>query len=212
MRLGEYNYVYDAESCFGRGGDAYQHTHTRNQEESSMKEIMKKRIFALVGIVGLLGLLVPATVFSVEDTVTCTVSAQVVSLEVVSDGIVAYGALALGTTANTTPTGLDQSQYIYNDGGVTEDYFIKSSDASRTSGLTWELVEGSPGLNQFKHEWSSTGGAPWTAMNASNGYSTYLTSIIPGVTVLLDLQITMPSTTTDAQEHTITVTVMATEH
>ena len=207
-----YNYDDAVESCFGRGGDAYQNTHTRNQEESSMKERMKKRIFALVGIVALLGLLVPATVFSVEDTVTCTVSAQVISLDILDDGTVAYGALALGASTNTTPSGVDDHQHIENDGGVPEDFWIKSSDAIRAGGTLWQLVESTPGHNQFKHEWSSTGGAPWTAMNASNDYSTFLGPVNPGVVVQLDLQITMPATTDDYQVHTITVTVMATEH
>jgi hypothetical protein len=174
---------------------------------------MKRRVLALLMALCIVALVLPAAVLAADEgVVVCTVSGVIVSLGLVSDGTIAYGSLALGASTNTTPTGVDESQYVTNNGTVVEDFFIKSSDATRGGGTTWELVETSPGHNQFKHEWSSTGGPPWTAMNASNDYGAYVGPVDPEVTVLLDLQITMPGTTDDYLEHTITVTVMATEH
>jgi hypothetical protein len=174
---------------------------------------MKRRILALVVALLIVALVLPAAVFGADEgVVVCTVSGVIVSLGLVSDGTVDYGSLALGASANTTPTGVNESQHVTNNGTVAEDFFIKSSDATRGGGTTWELVIDPPTHNEFMHEWSSTGGPPWTAMNASNDYGAYVGPVNPGITVQLDLQITMPSTTDDYLEHTITVTVMATEH
>ena len=172
---------------------------------------MKRRLLALVLVVALLSLLLPALVFADTEMVICTVSPYLVSLTIVSDGNVAYGTLALGATANTTTADLDQGQYILNDGTVAADYTIKSGDAYGTPTKTWDLVTTTPGYNEFKHEWSTTGGPPWTAMAADNNYSTFVGPVSPEVTILLDLQITMPGTTDDYVEHGIAVTVMATE-
>jgi len=173
---------------------------------------MKRRILALVVVVGLLALLLPAIVFA-DDTqlVICTVSAYLVSLTV-TDGDVAYGALALGATANTTTAGLNQTQTVYNSGTVTEDFTIKSGDAYGSLGKTWDLVTAGPNYNEFTHEFSTTGGSSWTAMPGDNTYTTLAGPVAPAVTIILDLQITMPSSTDDYPEHGIAVTVMATEH
>jgi len=176
-----------------------------------MEEKMKKRVLALVVVVALLGLLLPAIVFADTEIVICTVSAYLVSLTV-TDGDVAYGALTLGATANTTTADLDQTQTVYNSGTVTEDFTIMSGDAYGTPEKTWDLVTTTPGYNEFKHEFSTTGGSSWTALPADNSYTTLAGPVAPAVTTILDLQITMPSTTDDYVEHGIAVTVMATEH
>ena len=173
---------------------------------------MKRRVLALVVVVALLGLLLPAIVFADTEIVICTVSAYLVSLTV-TNGTVAYGNLALGATANTTTAALNQTQTVYNSGTVPEDFTIMSGDAYGTPDKTWDLVTTTtPGYNEFKHEFSTTGGPPWTAMPDDNSYTTLAGPVAPAVTVLLDLQITMPWTTDDYVEHGILVTVMATEH
>jgi hypothetical protein len=173
-----------------------------------MKEKMKKRILALIVVLALVGALVPAILFAAEDTVTCTVSAYLVSVTV-SDGDVAYGALEVGTSKSTLVAGLNDQQTATNDGTVTEDFSIKSSDATRGGGTNWTLVTGTPGFNEFKHEFSTDSSFPGTAL--TNSYTSLATSVATSGSEDFDLQITMPGSTDDYLEHTITVTVLATQ-
>ena len=167
---------------------------------------MKSKILALIVVLALVGALVPAILFAAEDTVTCTVSAYLVSVNV-TDGGVAYGALEVGTSSSTLD--LTDTQTATNDGTVAEDFSIKSSDATRGGGTTWTLVTGTPGNNEFKHEFSTTGSFPGTAMTTS--YTSLATSIAISGHQDFDLKITMPGSTNDYLEHTITVTVLATQ-
>lgn len=169
---------------------------------------MKRRILALVVALALLALVVPATVFAAETvTVSCTVSSYGVSVTVV-DGDVDYGSLPLG--GNTTTLDLADTQTVTNNGTVTEDFYIKSSNAIRGGGTDWMLVQGSsPGLNEFSHWWSVDNGFSFTTMH--NDYSQFGWDVAVGAWKDLDLLIIMPSTTDDYLEHSITVTIMAVE-
>jgi hypothetical protein len=168
---------------------------------------MKKRILALVAVLALVGALVPAIVFAVEGTVTCTVSAFLVSVTV-TDGNVAYGALEVGTSESTLD--LTDTQTAFNSGTVAEDFNIKSSNATGSS-QDWTLVTGTPGNNEFKHEFSIDSGSHWTAM--SNSYTSLITDVAAtSGSEPFDLRITMPGSTTDYLGHTITVTVEAVQH
>jgi hypothetical protein len=168
---------------------------------------MKKRILAVVAVLALVGALLPAIVFAADTgTVSCTVSAVLVSVTV-TDGSVAYGTLALNTTKSTLAAELNDRQTATNSGTVAENFTIKSSNATRISGTNWTLVTGTPSLNEFKHEFSTNGSFPGTAM--TNSYTTLKTNVLSGSNQTFDLRITMPGSTTDYLEHTITVTVMA---
>ena len=162
---------------------------------------MKRRILSLLVALALVALVVPAAVFAAEDTVTCTVTAVLVSVTV-SDGDVAYGTLALG--ASKKASALGDTQTVTNNGTVIEDFYIKSSNATRDGGTTWHL--GIPGHNEFTHRWD-TGVATWNPMGDS--YNLMTMDVWPGNSVSLDLQIDMPSSTDDYLEHSITVTVLA---
>jgi hypothetical protein len=169
---------------------------------------MKRRILALVVALALVALVVPAAVFAADTgTVTCTVTATLVSVTV-TDGNVTYGALALG--ANTTTLALADTQTATNDGTVAEDFNIKSSNATRGGGTNWTLVTTTPGSNEFKHEFSTNGGSGWTAMTTS--YQTLKSNVLSSSNQTFDLRITMPSSTTDYLQHTITITVQAVQH
>jgi hypothetical protein len=166
---------------------------------------MKKRILAIIAIVALMGVLLPATISAdTTGTVTCTVTAVLVSVTV-TPGSVAYGTLALG--ANTTTLALAATQTAINSGTVAENFTIKSSNATRAGGTNWTLVTTTPGSNEFKHEFSTNSGGVWTAMTTS--YTTLKTNVAVSSNQTFDLRITMPSSTSDYLEHTITVTVMA---
>jgi C1A family cysteine protease len=122
----------------------------------------------------------------------------------VTPSTIAYGTVALGASKNTTP---GQQLSVTNNGGVTADFSIKSSDATRIGGTNWTLVMGTPGLNEFKHEFSTNSGSNWTAL--MTGYQSLATGIAPNATQAFDLQITMPTSTTDYAEHTIIITILA---
>jgi len=132
------------------------------------------------------------------------VSEGVVSV-VVTPSTIAYGTLALEMSQDTVTLG--QQLTVTNNGDLIVDFSIKSSDATRDGGTTWELVTGTPGHNEFKHEFSTTGSFPGTTLTTS--YQSLATGKAPGATQTFDLQITMPSSTTDYLEHTITITILA---
>jgi C1A family cysteine protease len=132
-----------------------------------------------------------------------TVSEGLVSVTV-TPSTIAYGTVALGTSKNTTP---GQHLTVTNNGGTTANFFIKSSNATRDGGTNWTLVTATPGNNEFKHEFSTNSGSTWTAL--ITGYQSLATGIAPNATQVFDLQITMPSSTTDYLEHTIVITILA---
>ena len=173
---------------------------------------MIRRVLAFVVVVALLGLLVPAVVLSDTDIIYCTVSGYMVSLTI-DPASVAYGVVPFQAAANTTATGLNQTQTVTNSGTVTEDFNIMSGDAYGSPSETWDLVTtATPGVNEFKHEFSTTGGSSWTAMPDDNSYTALAGSVAPTGEISLDLRITMPWSTDDNVAHGIAVTVMAIEH
>ncbi len=184
---------------------------------------MKKRVLALVGVAALVGLLLPAVVFSAEDTVICTVSAYLVAV-VVTPGTVDYGALQLEQTKNTAkydatnnPDGMNtpQTQYIENTGTVDENFQIKTSDALGI-GL-WRLDPVFPFEDEFTHAYNMQGTAPYNGSGTisfakwevANTYVAAGTTTAPTGHNYLELEIGMPTWVSDYQSHTITVTVMA---
>ncbi|MDQ3094215.1 MAG: hypothetical protein M3Q70_03515 [bacterium] len=147
--------------------------------------------------------------------VSATVTPQNISVSV-SDGTVAYGVLTLNSAQNTTASGVNDTQVATNDGNVTEDFNISSTDA--TSGTTWTLA-GTAGANQYTHAFCNTGsGAPdvcdatptWN--NLANAYNTLKTAVAPAGTNRFDLRINTPTTSTDFVQKTVTVTIQAVQN
>jgi hypothetical protein len=187
---------------------------------------MKRRTLALLVALSLVAVMLPAAVFAAEGTVTCTVSATLVSITV-EDGNVDYGALDLGETKNTalydethnaygmtTP----QTQNITNTGNVNVDLWISSSDA--IGATNWTLSTTTVSANEFALGWydSATpyvGGEAigFTSFGGTAGVSFGMANsggnVTPGDSRYLELEIDMPSETTDYGEHAITVTVEA---
>jgi len=170
---------------------------------------MKRRILALIAVLALVGVFIPAIVFATDTgTVTCTVSSIPVLVSVnVTDGNVTYGSLALG--ANITTIALNDTQTARNNGNVVEDFIIRSSNATRTAGTNWTLVSTPPGNNQFNHQVSVNQGSSWISMNVSPYFAM---DVAVNGSQTFDLRITMPGSTTDYLEHTITVTIIAVQH
>ena len=185
---------------------------------------MKRRILALLVALALVALVVPAAVFAADtDAVSCTVSVFLVSVTV-TPGSVAYGTLALGATNNTAkydathnPDGMatPQTQTITNTGTVNEDFGIRTSGAVGT--IDWTLHATTPNVNIFTHaysvadtEYTGTETITFTNWSASAASVPVATSVAPAGVKYLELEIGMPTSVTDAGNHTITVTVLAT--
>lgn len=148
-------------------------------------------------------------------TVSATVTPQNISVAV-SDGTVAYGTLDLSSSQSTISSGINDTQVATNDGNVTEDFNIRSTDA--TGGTTWTLA-GSIGADQYTHSYCNTGGgapdpcdsgATWNAMSTS--YNTLTTAVAPAGTNRFDLQIGTPSSSSDFVQKSITVTIQAVQN
>ena len=185
---------------------------------------MKKRVFTLIAVLILVGALVPAVVFAAETgTVTCTVSAVLVSVSV-APGTVGYGTVNLGTVKNTAQFGsfnpngssTPQTQNITNTGSGTQNYNIKSSNAIGVS-QNWTLGAAA-GDHTYTHaalpltDSAYTGGAIGTfsiTMTTADSYVSLESSVAKDAVKYLELEIGMPTATTDLGTHTITVTIQA---
>jgi hypothetical protein len=180
---------------------------------------MKKIIIAVILAIALTLVLLPATVIADTGTVTCTVTGGTIGVSV-SDGTVAYGTLPLDTVKNTAKydennntAGMSapQTQTITTSGGVAVDMTIQSSDATGSS-QTWAL-SGSRGSAAFTHAYNvadsaytGSGSITFTKWSAADTDAT-VASGVTDVTKYLELELGMPTDTTDTGAHTVTVTV-----
>ena len=125
----------------------------------------------------------------------------------VTPSTIAYGTVALGTTKDTITLG--QLLTVTNNGTVAENFKIKSSNATRSGGTTWTLAA-TVGNNIFTHKYSKTRPTPtWLGMDVADTYYDLATNVAPNGTQTFDLQIGMPTSTTDYWEHTIIITILA---
>lgn len=162
-----------------------------------------------LGALVLTGLVAGSLVYGATTTgaVTVSVTAQSISVAV-TDGAVAYGSLALSTTASTTSGDVNDSQTATNDGNQAETFNIKGQNASST-GTPWTL-SGTIGSDQYKHEvCTSTCDATPTWRTLSTGYITLDTNKAQSGTSVFDLQVSMPSGSSDAYQHSADLTVQA---
>jgi hypothetical protein len=167
------------------------------------------------GILMILSLFISLSIFTlpVWGAESANVSATVTITEIsvsVSDGGVDYGIIGLSSTADTTATGVDDTQVITNGGNVPIDINILGTNTT-----SWSLSNTAIGADQFMHKYctsSCDSGGTWTAI--STGY-TSMVSNIPDTTSNtqdFDLEISTPSSTTDYTQQTTTVTIQASEH
>lgn len=120
-----------------------------------------------------------------------------------------YGIIAPSSSKNTVQ--LSKTQTAQNNGNVAEDFNIKTSNA--TGGTQWSLGS-SPGSDVFVHEYSTSSGPPWTKFTTAGSYEStpLVTNVLVGNSQNFDLQITVPSSTSDYQQKSITVTIQAVQH
>lgn len=148
------------------------------------------------------GTATPASAISISGTTT--LSLVVISITLNTDGTVPYGIVTLSSSQTTLA--ISDTQVAKNDGTGAEDFNIKTSNA--TGGTTWTLGASS-GTNQYVHEFSTNGGGAWTKFTTADSYQLMSNSVSVNGTVNVDLRITLPSSTSDYNQKSITVTIQA---
>ena len=192
-----------------------------------------KKSRKIVGVALVLALalaaLIPAAAFAADEgTVECTVSGKLIALTV-TDGSIAFGTVDLSTSKNSavyndpnntngvTPA---QTQTITNTGSVAEDFNMKTSNA--IGGTDWTLHAATPAGDVFTYGYlvsdtaydGTSGIGAFTKWTATGSYVAEAggDNVAASGVKYLELEIGMPTSTTDGDEKTITVTVQATEH
>ncbi len=137
------------------------------------------------------------------DTVTATVTATNLAVSV-TDGSVAFGSVALNTATSTVGTA--QTQVVSNDGSNAT-LNVKSSNAS--NGTAWTLGTAS-GSDIFKLEVSTTTGATYGTLQATDVYLTASSTFGSLTSQNVDFRFTTPTVSTDFVEKSVTITVQVT--
>jgi len=150
------------------------------------------------------------------DAYAALTYAPVISITVTANDTFDYGTLGLSpNTSNPTKKNtvvLGKTPVIKNTGSVAVDLTVKSSDATGGT-ISWDLVAaGSIATDEYCHQYSTTTGAAWYDFPVSNDYTgTIFTGLSVNNSQNLDLQILMPTGSTNTAEKTITVTIRATQ-
>ena len=160
---------------------------------------MNKKIWTAIGASALLAATALPALAVEEDTVTATVTPQLIAVSIL-DGDVDYGFLGANASKDTlTPV---DTQVISNDGNVAQDFDVKGQNSA-----SWTLAA-TVGAEQYKHEFSNSGSFPGTALTLTN--QSLATDVGTSSSTNLDLKITTPTSTTADVAQSVDVTVVAT--
>lgn len=170
---------------------------------SFQKQLRSASFVACTTLTTLALLFFAYTAMAQTDTLTATVTATSLSVSV-SDGTIAFGSVALNTATTTAGTG--QTQTVTNDGSNAV-LNVKSTDA--TNGTSWTLGT-NPGSNIFKLEVSTTSGATYGTLTATDVYLTASSSFASLGNQLTDFRFTTPTVSTDFVQKSLTITVQVT--
>ncbi|MFH1827006.1 MAG: hypothetical protein ABH812_01060 [bacterium] len=171
---------------------------------------MKRVFFLFLFLIGLVFIVVLNAKAATTAAVTATVTAQSVSITLTSDGAVAFLTIGTSATKDTTTAGVDDSETAQNNGNVTEDISIKAAN-STSSGAGWTLG-GTAGSETYtmKSCIATCDTTPtWTAVGIDPSYVTLVAGVAASGTQVFDLQVGTPTSTTDYNQQTITVTLQA---
>ena len=160
---------------------------------------MNKKIWTAIGASALLAASVLPALGATQDSVTATVTPQLVAVSIL-DGDVDYGFLGANSSQDTIT--LTDTQIVSNDGNVAQDFDIKGQ-----SSASWALAA-SADVEQYRHEFSKTATFPGTALTLSN--QSLDTNVATSGATSLDLKITTPTSTAATVQQSVDVTVVAT--
>ncbi len=170
-----------------------------------------KSLFAIIGVLGLVVMLVNSAVLAATDTVTATVTVTYAALSL-DQASFAYG----GVNTNTASTTLD----IWGGTGITATNDGSNADfdiygANTTGGGTgWTLAANTTG-NNYTHEFCNDTDddcttPPTNYTQLTTSAQTLKTPVANAGTVAFQLQITTPTTATDFTQQSAVVTIQAT--
>ena len=140
------------------------------------------------------------------DAVAAINSILPVSITLTTDGVVGLGAMAVGETRDTTPSGINDVETISVDVGPV-DLAVRTALFS-DGGDSWALGS-TNGDNQVKWEFSPDASV-WTTFLAPDTLYGLAGSVAEGGTQNLYLRLTAPSVATSANQHSVSVTIVAT--
>jgi hypothetical protein len=164
-----------------------------------------KSLIASMAIVALAAMLVGTAVLATDTgNISATVTASVIAMTV-TDGSVAYGTVS--TTADTTSSGVNDTQTLQNAGTVNVDFEIKGYNST---GQVWTLA-GSAGDATYAHKTCKTtcdSSPSWTAI--TTGWTDLDTGKTPSSTTALDLQVTVPTSNSGTGVATLPIDLRAT--
>jgi len=129
-----------------------------------------------------------------------------VSIVLNTDGTTPFGIRALGETIDTTASGTNDVQVIEVTTGPA-DLKVRSTNFSDGAN-TWSLAA-TNGADQVKWEFSKDG-TSWSTFTSANTLFAFDTNVAQSTTRNLSLRLTIPTTTSSGNEHTGTVTIVAT--
>ena len=130
-----------------------------------------------------------------------------VNITLTTDGAVAFGVQALSVTVDTTSGGFNDVQTVSIVKGPA-DLFIKTTLFADGLGSSWALGT-TNGADQVVWEFS-TGGTTWLEFTSADTLTSLASGVAQGATADLFLRLTLPTTTSSADEHSATVTIVGT--
>jgi hypothetical protein len=167
------------------------------------KTLLARNLFFILSI-ALINFLLISSINSADNaTINATVTPENLSITV-SDGTISYGVLPLSGTANTTITGINDSQTTTNTGNVAIDINIRG-----TNSANWTLAAVA-GSDQYTHKFCSINcdtTPVWTALTTSN--QTLSTAVSAAGNSNIDLQLGMPTASTNFTQQSVNVVVQA---
>lgn len=140
----------------------------------------------------------------VSSTCNSFTTSVAVSVVLTTSGTVSYGTIAANSSKSTAE--ISQTQTVQNDSGGTENLNIKTSNA--LGGTLWTLGS-STGNNIFVFEFKASGDPGYTQFTNPDSYQAFASGVTASSTRDLDLRITTPTSSSDYQQKSITVTVQA---
>jgi len=141
-------------------------------------------------------------VYAMYAEVTYTSS---ISISLNTDGSVAFGTMDVNTTEDTTSSGINDVETISVDSGPANLDVRSTSFSDGTN--TWSLGT-SNGSEQILWEFSNDG-TNWSTFAVADTLYTHETNVAQGNTSNLFLRLTTPTTTVSSNQHSATVTIVA---
>lgn len=138
------------------------------------------------------------------DQSACT--AVAVSITLTTDGATPFGILALGAVKDTTLSGANDVQTVQVTTGPAN-LSVKSTNFS--DGVNIWTLGAANGSNQAKWEFSKDA-VGWATFSSADTLFSFDANVAQGGTRNLYLKLTMPTSTLSNNEHSATVTIMAT--